>query len=51
MHVGIGALVKGYSFKSDMEVEIVHDTLHNAIEDDNEIVMAFGFPFFPIGHP
>ena len=49
VHKGIGALVVGYSSESDMEVEIVHDTLHNAAED--EIVMAFGFPFFPVGHP
>ena len=51
VHKGIGALVRGYSPESDMEVEIVHDTLHNAAEDDDEIVMAFGFPFFPIQHP
>ena len=51
VHVGLGALVRGYSSESDMEVEIVHDTLHNAAKDDDEIVMAFGFPFFPVGHP
>ena len=51
VHVGLGALVRGYSSESDMEVEIVHDTLHNATEDDDEIVMAFGFPFFLVGHP
>ena len=51
MHVGLGALVKGYLFESDMEVEYVHDTLHNAVEDDDKIVMAFGLPFFPVGHP
>ena len=51
VHVGLGALVRGYSSKSDMEVEIVHDTLHNAAKDDDKIVMAFGFPFFPVGHP
>ena len=49
--MGLGALVGGYSLDSNMEVEIVHDTLHNATEDDNKIVMAFGFPFFPVGHP
>ena len=51
MHVGLGVFVRGYSSELDMEVEIVHDTLHNAGEDDDEIVMAFGFPFFPFGHP
>ena len=51
MHVGIGALVKGYSFKSDMEVEIVHDNLHNSHDDDDEIMRVLGYPFFPVGHP
>ena len=51
VHVGLSVFTRGHSSKSDMEVEIVHDTLHNTAEDDDEIVMAFGFPFFPIGHP
>ena len=50
VHVGLGALVMGYLSKSDMEVEIVHNTLHNAAKYDNEIVMAFGFPLFLVGH-
>ena len=51
VHRGIGALVVGYSSESDMEVEIVHDNLRNSHRDDDEIMMAFGFPFFPVGHP
>ena len=51
MHRGIGALAVGYSSESDMEVEIVHDNLRNSHGDDDEIMMALGFPFFPIGHP
>ena len=51
VHRGIGVLVVGYSSKSDMEVEIVHDNLRNSHRDDDEIMMALGVPFFPIGHP
>ena len=51
VHVGLSVFGRGYSSEADMEVEIVHNTLHNAAEDDDEIVMAFSFPFFPIGHP
>ena len=51
VHRGIGALVVGYSSESDMEVEIVHDNLRNSHEDDDEIMMVLGFPFFPAGHP
>ena len=51
VHVGLGIIVTGYSSKSNMEVEIVQDTLHNAVEDEDKIMMAFGFPFFPVGHP
>ena len=51
VHRGIGALVVGYSSESDMEVEIVHDNLRNSHRDDDEIMMAFGFPFFLVGHP
>ena len=51
MHSGIGALVVGYLSESDMEVEIVHDNLRNSHGDDDEIMMALGVPFFPVGHP
>ena len=51
VHRGIGALVVGYSSESDMEVEIVHDNPRNSHEDDDKIMMALGFPFFPVGHP
>ena len=51
VHRGIGALVVGYSSESNMEVEIVHDNLHNSTGDDDKIMMAFGFPFFPVEHP
>ena len=51
VHRGIGALVAGYSSESNMEVEIVHDNLRNSHEDDDEIMMVLGFPFFPVGHP
>ena len=51
VHLGLSVFTRGYSSESNMEVEIVHNTLHSATEDDDEIVMAFGFPYFPIGHP
>ena len=51
VHREIGALVVDYSSESDMEVEIMHDNLRNSHRDDDEIMMAFGFPFFPAGHP
>ena len=51
VHRRIGALVVGYSLESDMEVEIVHDNLRNSHRDDDEIMMALGVPFFPVGHP
>ena len=47
MHVGLSVFTTGYSSELDMEVEIVH----NVAEDDNEIVMAFGFHFLPVVHP
>ena len=51
VHRGIGALVVGYSSESDMEVEIVHDNLCNSHNDDDEIMMVLGYPFFTVGHP
>ena len=51
VHRGIGALAVGYLSESDMEVEIVHNNLRNSHEDDDKIMMALGFPFFPVGHP
>ena len=38
----------GYSSESDMEVEIGHDNLRNSHEDDDEIMMALGFPLLGI---
>ena len=51
VHREIGALVVGYSSELDMEVEIVHDNLRNSHDDDDEIMMVLGYPFFPVGHP
>ena len=51
VHLGLSIFARGYSSELDLEVDIVHDTLHSSAEEDDEIVMAFGFPFFPIGHP
>ena len=35
VHVGLGALVRGYLSESNMEVEIVHNTLHTSDEEDD----------------
>ena len=51
VHLGLSVFARGYSSESDMEVKIVHNTLHSSAKEDDEIVMAFGFPFFPAGHP
>ena len=51
VHLGLSVFTRGYSSELDMEVKIMHNTLHSSAEEDDEIVMAFGFPFFPIGHP
>ena len=46
-YLGLSVFARGYSLKLDLEVDIVHDFA----EEDDEIVMVLGYPFFPAGHP
>ena len=39
-----------YSSESDYEIDVMHDILHESDEED-EIMMVLGFPFFPLGAP
>ena len=50
VHLGLSFFVRGYSSKSEVEVDIVHDTLHDSNEED-EIMIVFGYPYFPTGNP
>ena len=49
VHLGLNLLVEGYSSKSDVEVDIVHDTLHDSNEEE-EIMMVFGYSYFFVGY-
>ena len=50
VHLGLSFFVRGYSSKSDVKVDVVHDTLHDSNEED-EIMMMFGYLYFPDGNP
>ena len=41
VHLGLNLLVRGYSSKLDVEVDIVHDTLHDFDKEDKSM-MVFG---------
>ena len=50
VHLRLSFFVRGYSSKSDVEVDVVHDTLHDS-DEEGEIMMVFGYLYFLAGNP
>ena len=47
VHLGLSVFTRGYSLDSDYEVDIEHNNEDENQEGD-EIMMVWGYPFFPI---
>ena len=47
LHLGLNLLVKGYSSKSDGEVDIVNNTMYD-FEQWDDIMMVLGYPYLSL---
>lgn len=48
VHASVSPFVVGYSLESDHEVDVVNDALDDDSDEDGEIMMILGYPFFPL---
>ena len=49
VHAHISPFVVGWSSDSDREVDVVNDSLEESEDEDDEIMMVLGYPFFAFG--
>ena len=49
VHRHISPFAVGWSSDSDREVDVVNDSLEELEDEDDEIMMVLGYPFFPFG--
>ena len=49
VHPHISPFVVGWSSDSDREVDVVSDSLEEFEDEDDEIMMVLGYPFFAFG--
>ena len=49
VHRHISPFAVGWSSNSDREVDVVNNSLEELENEDDEIMMVLGYPFFPFG--
>ena len=50
VHARVSPFVIGYSSESDREVDVVNDSLSDSEDENDEILMVLGYPFFAFGN-